>query len=565
MKRYIILTISLILLTNSCTEEVLEIENKGSLTADNWYKTVDDFEAAINSAYIPFMERGMFALMMNFTVSTFEDRILFETTGRDRFNTLNSSSSDAQDIWQALYHGVYRTSKLLQQLNIKGIDGIEGITEEQFNYLAAQAKAIRGMSYFYLVIFFDRPILYDENSLPDDLMKNYPNAEREALWNQIESDFKEAIPHLKSRSELADEEYGRVTKGAAQAQLAKSLLYKHYYFYERFNNGGSSADIADLEEASKYFRELMNSNEYELMQPLSPKTEKDYLYALLCNSSFVDLNSENNFYKAENNKESLWEVQFHDDKAFENNEWFSGHFSGGAMNVLWFSPHNASFKNWEVHPYLYYEFDSVGAPAPFDRDPRCKASIYFDGDTMGVNPNSPYYKKFNSIISTKRVASRRQIDVPVGTALGVKKGFFPLYWDGLQAPANDPVNKRVIRYADVLLMYAEVMLILGDDGSGLDALNQVRQRVDMPDVPLLSRDAIMHERDIELAFEGHRWFDLIRWSFSPEWAIEWNEIHWGINAENSIIPFVKGKHEFFPIPVTEIDVHQGQLKQNPGW
>jgi len=109
------------------------------------------------------------------------------------------------------------------------------------------------------------------------------------------------------------------------------------------------------------------------------------------------------------------------------------------------------------------------------------------------------------------------------------------------------------------------MYLLGDDGSGLDALNQVRRRVDMPDVTALTTDAIIHERDVELAFENHRWLDLIRWSFSAEWGIDWNTVHWGINEANSIVPFVEGKHEFFPIPLNEIDINGGALEQNPGW
>ncbi len=70
---------------------------------------------------------------------------------------------------------------------------------------------------------------------------------------------------------------------------------------------------------------------------------------------------------------------------------------------------------------------------------------------------------------------------------------------------------------------------------------------------------------MELAFEDHRWFDLVRWSFSPEWGIDWSKIDWGIDAANSITPFVKGKNEFFPIPINELNVNGGLLHQNPGW
>ncbi len=565
MKKQITTILAAILLSTSCSDDFLEAENKGALTVDNWYQTVDDFQAAMNSCYIPLMDRGFFALGYTFSVGTFEDRILFETTARDRLNTLYSSSYNLLEIWWSMYHGVYYTSMVLAKLDEKGVEGIDGMTRENYDYMAAQAKALRGLYYFYLGIFFDRPILYDETNIPDDYLKDYGNCERADLWAQIEKDLSEAAPGLLLRSEITSEEWGRITSGAAQAMLAKALLYKHYYYYVREGKAGSAEDVADLQKARETFLTVINSDQYELILPQEPKTELDYEYAILCNTSFVDLPSENNVYESENNIESVWEVQFSDDPAFEANPWLNGYYGGGGLHEQYFSIHSNSYKNHEAHPLFYDEFETAGVPPPFDRDPRCYATFYFDGDFMDFDPESPYYKAFNSLINVKRVARTRKIPVPVGFGLGVKKTHFPVYWDGLQAPFNDPVNKRVIRYADVLLMYAEVMFLLGDDGTGLASLNEVRARVDMPAIPALTMDAIIHERDIELAFEGHRWFDLVRWSFDPAWGINWDEIQWGIDGDNSVNPFVKGKHEFFPIPLDEIDINGGALKQNPGW
>jgi hypothetical protein len=568
MKRITACTFIVITLVFSCSEEILDVENKEALTTDSWYRTVEDFEAAINSSYIAFMEYGLYGYMYTTTVGTYEDRVLYETTVRDNLTTLTPSGDEPSCVWGSCYHGVYRTSRILQKLGEKGLEGIEGMTRANMDYIAAQAKAIRGMCYFYLCILFDRPILYDETSIPDDYLADYGNAERNDLWNQIEKDLGEAIPDLKPRSELTPGELGRITSGAATSALGKVMLYKHYYFHERFGQGGAPEDIATLQKARDLFLDVMNSNEYRLIQPMEPKTEKDYLYAILCNSSFLDLPSEHNLYDSENNPESIWEVQFGDDKAIPNTGWFyySGYEGGGALNEKCYSPHLNSYKNHEAHPLFWDAFETEGAPAPFDADPRRKASFYFHGDTMDFSPDSPYHIPFNSESNIKQVARTRNIPVPGGTGgLGIKKTHFPVYWDGLTAPLHDPINKRIIRYADVLLMYSEVMYLLGDDGSGLDALNQVRRRVDMPDVTSLTTDAIIHERDIELAFEGHRWLDLVRWSFSPEWGIDWNEIQWGINGDNSVNPFVVGKHEFFPIPLEEIEVNGGKLVQNPGY
>ena len=311
----------------------------------------------------------------------------------------------------------------------------------------------------------------------------------------------------------------------------------------------------------------MNSHEYALMVPLPPKTRKDYLYALLCNSSFLDLPSENNVYDSENNMESVWEVQYGDAQAYQNNPWLSGYYSGGALNEQYFSPHETSYRNHEANPSMYFAFETEGAPAGFDRNRKDVTPACISTETLvDFDPNSKYYKPFTTGINSKRIAKSRGLQLPTGIeSLGIKKTHFPIYWNGPMAPFNDPVNKRVIRYADVLLMYAETMYLLGENGPGLDALNQVRRRVDMPDVTALTTDAIIHERDVELAFEDHRWFDLVRWSFSPEWGIDWSKIDWGIDAANSINPFVKGKNEFFPIPINELNVNGGLLHQNPGW
>jgi hypothetical protein len=290
----------------------------------------------------------------------------------------------------------------------------------------------------------------------------------------------------------------------------KAMLYKHYYYHVRFDDKNSSDDLAHLNKARLAFQSVMTSGEYDLIQPKEPKTRDDYIYALLSNSSFKNLPAGDNLYISENNAESIFEVQFADHKALDDNPWLPGYFGPGALFEQYYGANTTSYRNHEAHPALYYEFETEGAPEGFDRDPRCYASFYFDGDLMDFDPASQYHKGFVSGSNNKKIASARNLKIPSGTqSLGIKKGHFPVYWDGLYAPFNDPVNQRIIRYADVLLMYAETMFILGDDGTGLNALNEVRRRVDMPDVTELTVESIIHERDIELAFEGHRWFDLI--------------------------------------------------------
>jgi len=570
MKHHIIKSIVVIsvILFSTCSQDILDVENRNTLTVENWYQTRTDYELALNSCYSPLMDRGLFGYNMFLSFETWTDRVIFETTGRDRIS-INSSTGDINSIYRSLYFGLFRSSKLISKLYENGVDGIDNMDQPTYDYLLAQAKALRGAFYFYLTVLFHEPVFYNEENIPTDYMANQRNGEARQFWDQLEKDFTEAIPGLKYKSEMAESEYGRVTKGGAKAMLAKALLYKHYHYYAQNGNKGSAEDIADLQQAKQMLEEVMNSNEYALVQPQEPKTKHDYLYALLSNSSFIDLvTSGGNMYKSENNVESVWEVQYADGQAFNDNWWLPGWMAPGEMSVQYLSPHKESYKNHEVNPSFYHAFETEGMPAGFDADPRRDATIYFDGDTMDIREDSPYYKKYTPITNIKRIARTRGLDLPTEHpfGFGFQKHFFPVFYQGNYAPGNSPNNKRMIRYADVLLFYAEIDFLLENTtGAGLDALNQVRQRVDMPSVDALTAEVIKHERDIELAYEFSRWFDLVRWSFDPAWGIDFAQLDWGIDPDNSVIPFIKGKNEYLPIPLSEIDLNEGALEQNPGW
>jgi hypothetical protein len=119
-------------------------------------------------------------------------------------------------------------------------------------------------------------------------------------------------------------------------------------------------------------------------------------------------------------------------------------------------------------------------------------------------------------------------------------------------PDNDltsPVNYRVIRYADVLLMAAEAHFQNGNTSYAQQLVNQVRSRAGIPGISVNSVNVIYSERRFELSGEGHRFFDLVRTG----------------QAASFIDGFVVGKHELFPIPQVEIDLAGGNWSQNPGY
>ncbi|WP_296619479.1 RagB/SusD family nutrient uptake outer membrane protein, partial [Marivirga sp.] len=122
-------------------------------------------------------------------------------------------------------------------------------------------------------------------------------------------------------------------------------------------------------------------------------------------------------------------------------------------------------------------------------------------------------------------------------------------------------NRRVIRYADVLLMAAEGLNETGNSAQALIYLNEVRQRARgnddqiLPDItttdPNQLREIIYEERSREFAFEGLRYWDLVRTDRAAEVL--------------GPLGFEAGKHELFPIPQSEINISEGEISQNPNW
>lgn len=147
----------------------------------------------------------------------------------------------------------------------------------------------------------------------------------------------------------------------------------------------------------------------------------------------------------------------------------------------------------------------------------------------------------------------------------------------LSHTTRSPINNKVIRYADVLLMYAEACCETNDLPSAKSALNAVRQRARgntpniLPDFPYGSYNdnnkedlikAIRHERRVELAMEGHRWFDLCRWGIAKS-TMDAYKVGESAEAKAEMGDFIEGKHELFPIPQEEVNL--GGLTQNSGY
>lgn len=349
-------------------------------------------------------------------------------------------------------------------------------------------------------------------------------ATKEETYAQIEQDLLEAIPDLPRKSQYASTDLGRVTQGAAQGLLAKVYLYQEKY-----------------SEAEAQLQAVINSNEYKLMDDFSKVWNMDY----------------------NNNDESLFEFQTNSNITYN---------LGERISVVVGSRDDSGWSWGLPTSNLEKAFKDAGD------DIRLKYTIMRDGQTEVPgddtwNEDNPY------VISPSKHKSARcnfKLYIPVAKR--------PSPYD---AP-HIPLNYRILRYADILLMYAEVENALGKDSEAQRALNQVRNRVQLANVTSTGkdlRDAIRLERRLELALENNRLFDLRRWKDdNGKYAIQnlmgpngtfvlyntvesTDEYELENQKENSNkgVNFKEGRDELFPIPNSEITMSNGSIEQNPGY
>lgn len=256
--------------------------------------------------------------------------------------------------------------------------------------------------------------------------------------------------------------------------------------------------IHENEKAASVLREVIQSNEYSLL------------------SDYEDLWKVDN----KNNNEIIFAVQF--ERASSNGT--------GSRFLERYSPY--------LYPHLGYYSTAGGYNIPTENlieafepdDLRKDASVnesYIDADGKEITGlQGRFQNKFT--------------DVPIQSQ-----------------GSND--NFPVIRYADVLLSYAEALNEIGFESGGeaFNYLNLIRSRAGLPDLSVNSkeefREAVLHERRVEFAFEGHRWFDLIRMGKAIE-----------IIKENKGIDINENKF-VLPIPQEQIDINPEKIKQNPGY
>ena len=439
----------------------------------------------------------------------------------DNFKT-TAYNTIVLDYYRAKYMGISRCNLALQE--VPDVEADDDMTEERRDCLLGEAYFLRAFYYFQLVRIFGGVPLVDF-VIDSSAEWKQDRATVDEVYELIFSDLQMAYELLWNKDEYDDEDLGRATKGAAVAMLCKAYLY-HGDYDEAYEWGQVFVD------------EMYNTGDYSLCPTYSDNFTLD----------------------GENGPESVFEIQYVEDEMSDYGE--GNGFTRGTFTTILVRPRSTNLGTkagwgWD-HPTqnLYDEFE--------DGDPRRDVAIALPDEDEWDNEELNY---LGSLYYNNKYAYSEG-----GT------------WPALAHASRAPLNYKLIRASDVLLLYAEAALESGRSTTNAKwALEEVRSRARanaddssaLPEFPNYNdytdseedlRAAIRHERRVELAMEGHRWFDLVRWGIAYE-VMDKDTGTYGSTetdeARAEMATFVEGKHELFPIPAEEINLNP--MEQNPGY
>ena len=493
---YTLATLSLI--CTSCQEEDLEKKPLDELSSANYWENETNANLALTTAYQRLNGGTWSHTEVNYVVENFRSDmtksgsdVIANYPDQNAFSTYSIVDNNTRMLtyWNSSYNGISAANQVIHNVGLMSEDQISSNAKKQ---IIAEAKFLRGYFHFRLLMNWEKIVIFDFLPQSGDELSQ-PLSTRDEAWAAIEKDFTEAAADLPNGYGTGDR--GRATKGSALAFLGKSHLNQ-----------------LDWVNASTSLKQVIDLNVYELAADFS--------------SLFDGSNEATN----ELNKETLFDVAYTYNEVNGSNVIFAGipNFAASEMGG-WEAmlPTQKLLSEMKSEGRVSTEVGTTSGLNKFDD--RSYGSIFFNdsdvviyGDTyedwFGAGNTKPGWKKYLH-----------------------RDELYPNSW-------RSDINTPLIRYADVLLMYAEA---LNEQGSGdpLPYINEVRSRAFLPATTAGTqqeiRDQIMHERAVEFALEGQRFYDLRRWGKTVMTDAISNSGKTGANN------FVFEDDAFLPIPANE--------------
>ena len=543
MKRiYIALSFAALILAAGACQNKLDIPQKSVLSTEDYYTnaTADEAEALIASAYklywggrdvtcVNGIEKMLFLNSLDddhypgggsFADATYQ----FQEAGN--YN-VTSADTAPKIMYKGVYSVIYHCNLILEK--------IPETTDERINRVKAEANFLRALAMFDAVRWWGTPPLADHLLSQDEYYQANTPTDESIAW--ILAQMKDAaskLPAIKGKGQ--QEAFGaRISKHAALAFRGKVGLW----YGQKTNNKQMLAEAAaDLYEVIKSGLYGLVEDMFILERPMGDFCE-EYL--------------------------------------FEHNSADNDGFPGNPQNDLrhmwtgWpdaiVTPSNI-FGGWGWNAVTGDFGRFLEAHEGGIEKPRFKSTIhtyeqvlamdYAEGKTPGVLPKGICHNE--GYFTYRGIAFLSDFyDIP---------GFWKY----------SRTNAAMLRYAEVLLLYAEAKFLVDDDadGSGLAALNEVRRRAQIPEVSALTYQIIKDERRAELFYEQERYFDLVRWGDAPEvlknkgkklykfYGYKPGTTEWNIEVIDGTGSGWQDKYNLLPFPFEQTSANPN-LKQNPGW
>lgn len=508
----------------SCKKDLLNTIPNDRISSEIYWKTDKDAVLGANAIY-PYLDDAWTYLHWDAMSDIGHVTLTWRDESGIEKGAFDATLGRVADDWNKAYKGIQAANSFL-----KNVENVESKDPELIERLKGEVRVLRAYLYFRLAsLYGDVPLSTNELTLEES--RTVTKAPVSEIWEFVSKELEESAHTLP----LIQQDKGRITKGAALALKARAMLYAG-----RFSEAAAAA------------KQVIDLNVYSLY----PSYEKLFSYA------------------AEDNQEVIMDRQYVKDIQSNNV------FLLTTPNSIF--PQSNSFvpTKQAVDAYQMLNGKSISDPTSgFDprnpyknRDPRLQYSIFTIGNVL---PNGAIYDSRPGS-GTADAIGHSENATPTG--FNVRKY---LNKEDMLQPGNGGINLILIRYADVLLMYAEAMIEEDkSDQSVLDAINAVRQRpdVNMPPITALGskevmRNIVRNERQVELAFEGLRYFDIRRWMTAEAVApgivrgmtyVDGNGNLKTVGLTGFEKVFNKNKDYLWPIPQRETELNPN-ITQNPNW
>jgi hypothetical protein len=565
----------LLILTMTNCQEILDIKPKGIITEEqlNSPEYVDGF---VTAAYA-FIPRAHAFNTLNPWIASIRSDDAYKGGGglddqpawyqMEVFLLLNANVGNNDGVWFSGFSGLSRVNT--------AINALQRLDETDYPLKTsriAEMRFLRGWIYYKLKARYKWVPYFREDATSEDIVKisNRPDGMENdiPLWELIAEDFRFAAEHLPP----VQEEVGRANQHVAQAMLARCLMWMAYPQDDRHQVVG--VDQARLSEALTYIDDIIESGRFGLATDFA-----------------------HNFMLSWDNRspESLWELQFTIDDGTPR-----GNLNeGNGLTAPWWNPY---FSCCDFHKASYnmvnaFRVDEKGLPLfdTFNDAELTDKNQYFAsnewdprlGHTVAV-PGLPW--KYQNVLFDS--AGSRQ-PATYGYFHSMKENVTtdsPGLWDEFWM--FNSKNQTEVRYAEVLLWKAEILIQLGRHQEALPLINSLRERaansvnmLKLPDgdwpvtyavAPYIDgvncnwdRDfaweALMWENRLEMAMEGRRFYDLVRWGIAAEVMNAYFEKESQRRSWLNVAFFTQGRDEYLPIPQAQINWSRGVYKQNIGF